>query len=146
MALRETDIHTGLYTPGFFVAFGARELSFARESGYPVSVISIGIEGHEDENPEGASTLKYLGERVRKEIGEGSIVARVADNQLAVLLPGVTLDRARILAEAIKCLIEDEEHQNPVSIGTASTLDGETEIGELLRASQDELELAKTRM
>ena len=44
MALREKDISTGLYTPGFFVAFGARELSFARESGYPVSLVTIRIE------------------------------------------------------------------------------------------------------
>jgi GGDEF domain-containing protein len=141
MALRETDIHTGLYTPGFFIAFGARELAFAREARYPVSLMSIRIHRHAEdraaaENGSTSSALRTLGERIKRETGEGSIVARVASDRIAVLLPGVTLERARKLAEAISA--------GPgLSIGLASTSNGEIEISELMRQSQEALEIAR---
>ena len=138
MALRETDIHTGLYTSGFLVAFGARELSFAREAGYPVSLLSIGVGS--ERSASASETLRRVGERVRTEVGDGAIVAKVSDDELAVLLPGIGSEKAGRLGESIKSVLERNEG---VFVGVASSPDGDIQFGELLRKSQERMNCAR---
>ncbi len=123
MALRETDIVTGLYTPGFLIAFGARELAFAIEQGYPLSVITARLEG--------TGELKDLGDLVRNATGEGSIVAMLDDNEVAALLPGVGRDKASEIARRI----EKTAHAG-VSIGSATSSAETGEFPELLRRAR----------
>ena len=74
---------------------------------------------------------------MRRSAGEGSIVARVGDNELAVLLPGIPEDKAYKIAESIKSGLTAA-----VSIGVASSLDGRIDFSELLRESFDSMECA----
>jgi GGDEF domain-containing protein len=156
MALRETDIRTGLYTPGFFIAFGARELSFARKDGYPLSVLTVVIEADESGKLEGTSEepsaiLRAVGRRIQERAGDNSIVARVGENRISVLLPRLTYSQAMELADSIRTIslldIERDQSGRGVagkrksirirSVGVASTRDGVADFSDLLRASQD---------
>jgi two-component system cell cycle response regulator len=152
MALRETDITTGLYTPGFMIAFGARELSFARENGYPLSVIAISIVGPDESGvpiPDDIQTedLKRLSDRVRIEAGKGSIVARMGTHDVAVLLPGVGLAKAADVAERIRKVISEFgrssgiQEDAVVSIGVASTSPEHRDFSDLLKAARTNLEM-----
>jgi diguanylate cyclase len=160
MALRETDIHTGLYTPGFFIAFGARELIFARNSGHPLSVISVGVESpiqraNMTDLMSEMLALRELGQEIRKVVGKDTIVAKVGEDELAVLLPRTTQEEALDIAEQIKAALASEEiipedaiectnylpeAFRTISTGVASTKDYDLDFSDLLRASQDALE------
>ena len=160
MALRETDIRTGLYTPGFFVAFGARVLSFARKNGYPVSVLAVAVEpsgraGDTEELEKASVVLRALGEEIRERARDDSVIARIGDNQIAALFPRMTYAEALDLAATIRTSFAtkpDSSSQssreiskkratvNAIAIGVASTEDGAVEISDLLRASQESLE------
>jgi len=149
MALRETDILTGLYTQGFMVAFGARELSFARENGYPVSLIAFAVESdydfdRPDETDIVTEEIRHVGQLIRKAAGDGSIVARMNDHEMAVLLPGVGEDKAVLIAEQITKIIENrlsDVAPPTVSAGVASTKGGNSEFGDLLKAAREQLKL-----
>ena len=152
MALREIDIKTGLYTPGFFVAFGARELAFARLDGYPVSVILLNIRNCTDhsiieDTEKVLYSLKQVGDVIRQQAGEGSIVARVSDVEIAILLPGVGLGKARKTGETIKVAVDAHlkelgKEENDVCMGIASTVDGQVEFLDLVRASRSAMKVA----
>ena len=160
MALRETDIRTGLYTPGFFVAFGARVLSFARKNGYPVSVLAVAVEpegrgGDMEELEKASVVLRALGEEIRERAGDDSVIARISDNQIAALLPHMTYAEALELADSIRTssatkpgsssqsgrkVAQKRGTESAIAVGVASTEDGAVEISDLLRASQESLE------
>ncbi len=150
MALRETDILTGLYTPRFLVAFGARELSFAREGGYPVSLITISVDFlNRASGSLSPDQVRQLGDRIRLEAGEGSLVAHMGDRDMAVLLPGIGQARAEQIAGKIKKTLakRDLNMTGPiigkVIVGAAST-SGETEnFSDLLRSARTALEAAR---
>jgi diguanylate cyclase (GGDEF)-like protein len=154
MALRETDIVTGLYTPGFLIAFGARELSFARESGYPLSLISVNVNFLNTGRPGSPDTLssdeaRRLGDRIRREAGEGSLVAHMGEREIAVLLPGVGQARADQIAEKIrKSVVRRNLNMTGPIIGSASvgvsTLSPETkDFAEMLRSARTALNASR---
>jgi len=141
MALRETDILTGLYTSGFFIAFGARELAFARENGYPVSLINVYVENDGIEiDPE---RLKRIGERIQKEAGEGSIIGLSGTNEISVLLPGIGVEKAKTIANRIRnktipgLSLLSTRSSMPLSIGVSSTSSGIDSIGDLVKSSRN---------
>ena len=146
MALREKDIRTGLYTPGFLVAFGAREFAFARENGYPLSLLTVNIGGiDEDGDPEIVyEDFRKLAERLREEAGEGSIVGQLSDDEIVVLLPGTPPEKARRIADKITRAMESiERFSSMVSSGRifirlSSTDDGHSEFKDLLYAGQQQ--------
>jgi len=146
MALRETDILTGLYTPGFMVAFGARELSFARENGYPVSLIAFSIDPEYGFDRMGeadiaADEIRKVGELIRKAAGDGSIVARMNNSEVAVLLPGIAEEKAGLIASQIMKIIDSRNRDvKPlVSVGISSTKAGYGEFEDLLKAARGNL-------
>lgn len=107
MALREKDLHTGLYTTGFMIAMGSRELGFARENGYPLSLISLKVSGlwqkTEDENSDpGNPRLKKLADKISSIAGVGAIVARMGETDFGILLPGAQKESAEEIAFRIK--------------------------------------------
>lgn len=147
MALRETDIHTGLHTAGFLVAYGARALSRTIEQGSPVSLLTIGLVSITDTDSEIPShILRTVGKQIRVMTGTTSVIARLGDNEVAVLLPGKRLDQARKIADSIRESIEEtvESLSNGavmgVSIGVASSTDGLIDFSDLMKASQDALD------
>lgn len=138
MALRETDIRTGLHTPGFLVAFGAREMSFAREYGYPVSLVSFRISyPQETGEADRSAALKELGEIVRREAGEACVVARAEENEIAVLIPGMCREKASRIAESVKA-----SAALPVVYGIATAKAGEIGFPELWKSSRAAIEKA----
>ena len=154
MALRETDILTGLYTPGFLVAFGARELASAKETGSPLSLISIGVDepGKLDESfrPEiTQDVVRKLVNRISRVAGDGAIVARVGDGEIAVLLPGTGSERAAGIAYRIKQVIMRNDRNLPwlkpetISIGVVSTSGEMEEFSDLMHVSRTALEKSK---
>jgi diguanylate cyclase (GGDEF)-like protein len=145
MALRETDIHTGLHTPGFLVAYGARAMSKTGEKGGTLILLTIGIECPDDPGPEiPAAIFRRIGEHIRRSVGQDSLVARIGDSELAVLLMGKDIDYAMGVAHSIRESI-DSAGDCPggsisVSIGVASSTDSMRDFGELIRASQVAME------
>ena len=152
MALRELDIHTGLFTPGFLIAMDSRELDFARENGYPLSLITIGIKGFGDfvntqEPARSKSALMKFGEQVRSITGEGSIVARVGDDEIAVLLPGTVKSKAESIAGQLSETISEDGiliglrvSEGRIAFGVA---DSESEVAgfaDLLKASKSAMQ------
>ncbi len=147
MALRETDILTGLHTPGYMIAFGARELECARRNGYPVSLITIDLGAPEDPGSEAApdfssDTARKLGDLIRRIAGDGSVIARLNGNEIAVLLPGVEADKASRIGAQISQGIRSTAQQGllaskaPICIGVASTSGELKEFEELIHASR----------
>jgi diguanylate cyclase (GGDEF)-like protein len=146
-SLRETDIVTGLYTPGFLVAFGARELAFARDEGYPLSLITLNLDkagglGSLFEPGEFPDEIRRLGDSIKKEAGEGSLVARTGESEVSVLLPGIGSDKASMIARRIKKVLSRHSGQERpsgkafISIGIASASDDISEFNDLIRASR----------
>jgi len=147
MALRETDILTGLHTPGYLIAFGARELEHARRNGYPVSLITIDLGGPEGTGSQAApdissETARKLGDLIRRIAGDGSVIASLNGNEIAVLLPGVEADKASRIGTQIRQGIRSTAQQGllppraSVSVGVASTSGELKEFEELIHASR----------
>lgn len=150
MALRETDIHTGLHTAGFLVAYGARALSRTIEQGSPVSLLTIGLVSITDTDSEiPARILRIVGEQIRIKTGATSVIAGIGDNEVAVLLPGKRLDQAQAVADSIRESIEEtveslsDGAMMGVSIGVASSADGLVDFSDLMKASQDALDRSR---
>lgn len=142
MSLREIDIHTGLYTPGFLVAFGAREISFARENGYPLSLLTIRMDNLELDDEFLEQELKAIGDLIREKTGEGSLVGRINRNEIVVLLPGTRTDKARKVMKSIKKAISRIKNSDRIvpggnfSFGFASTDKGYTDFSDMLNSAR----------
>ena len=148
MALREKDLHTGLYTPGFLIAMGSRELSFARENDYPLSLITVNIRGLKERMDSSSDSLVdpalvKLGDRIREIAGSGAIVARVGDEEVSILLPGVTDTKASKLADMIheilvseNLVLADPDDKKPVTFGVVTSTETISGFADLLKESR----------
>jgi len=140
MALREIDIHSGLHTPGFLVAWGARALASARESGDSLRMLTIGMMEPDCRSELPTDTFRTICTLIRENAGKNSLVARLGDKEIAVLIVGKDHDYAMDVVRSIIDSIEDagikpSDGVGGFSFGIASTSDGIKDIGGLIKAS-----------
>jgi GGDEF domain-containing protein len=104
-AMREFDINTGLATPGYLIAMGSRELSFAQETGYPLSVLTVSFNaesrhrGFDEKSSPGL--VKTIGEKIAKLTGDGSMVSHIGNGEFTVLLPGTPASKAEEIGRIV---------------------------------------------
>jgi diguanylate cyclase (GGDEF)-like protein len=152
------DNRTGLVDRGRFRELLRGALERHRESGAGVSLILFDVDHFADVNDAfghdtGDDVLRAVADGLRAECRSTDEPARYGADELAVVLPGVSLDEARRLAERVRGRIAELDATAPdgwplritVSAGAAA-LDGRVAgAGQLMAAAQRALHRAKAR-
>ena len=149
--LAVTDPLTGLANRRGGERSVTSEISRARRQKSPLSCIFIDIDhfkrindtfGHQA----GDRLLRDLSELLRRTLRAYDILVRWGGEEFLLILPGVTLDQARKLAERIRAAVERLETQGlgrvTISAGTAA-LDGSYDFEAMLDAADRRLYQAK---
>jgi diguanylate cyclase (GGDEF)-like protein len=119
--LATEDALTGLANRGVFADALAREVKRARRHGRPLALALVDVDRFKQVNdrfghPAGDAVLRALAGAVRPLVRAEQLLARVGGEELALLLPDVTLDGARAFAEKIRHLVAER----PVAHGGAA--------------------------
>ena len=156
--LASTDPLTGALNRRTFLEVAARELSRARRTDSPLSLVMLDLDHFKRVNdtyghPVGDRVLQRFAEVVRSQLREEDILVRYGGEEFCVLLPGVPGPGAVALAGRIREAVEREAFLVdgigiPVttSAGVAARLEeGPTEADALLQRADEALYLAKHR-
>ena len=144
-----TDSLTGLYNFGFFRERLALEISRARHTSDPVSLILFDIDHFKRYNDvhghqEGNGVLVRVAEILRTAGRRGDIVARFGGEEFVLLLYGATRNDAWLLADSLRRRVEEEgfpgAHSQPsgrltVSAGVATFPEDAAADEELIEAA-----------
>jgi diguanylate cyclase (GGDEF)-like protein len=147
---------TGLLNRSGFDAVAAEAFEETRRSGQPVSALLCDIDafrglndryGHEA----GDRALINFAEVVEESIGRCSVIlGRQGGDEFVILLPGIDLDEATMIAERLceACEARALVHQHPaakftISVGVATEASGASELKGLLRQTDTALYRAK---
>lgn len=146
---------TGLpHRPAFF-AIGAQEFQRARSQGTPLSLLTIDIDNFRQINQRwghlaGDQVLLDLCQLCRRYLNEQDYLARLGDEQFALLLVGRDHEAATVLAEELRAAINampgvfsHSDYQLHISGGLTSLGSGDHQFGELVLRADRALELAK---
>ncbi len=109
--LADEDPLTGLAHKGAFAEALGRELKRARRHGQPLALALLDLDRFKSVNDRfghlaGDLVLRELAAAVRPLVRAEQLLARIGGEELAVLLPGVTLESAVLFAEKIRALVE----------------------------------------
>jgi diguanylate cyclase (GGDEF)-like protein len=105
------DPLTGLYNRRYLEETMGRELPRARRLGASVGVIVLDIDHFKQLNDTyghdaGDRVLERTGDVLRAATRKGDIACRFGGEEFAIVLPGATLQVARVRAEAIRAALE----------------------------------------
>jgi diguanylate cyclase (GGDEF)-like protein len=147
---------TGLLNRPGFDAVAAEAFEEARRSGQPVSALVCDIDAFRGLNERyghkaGDRALKNFAEELEESIGRRSAIpGRQGADEFVVLLPGIDLNEATMIAERLceACEARALVHQHPaakftISIGVGTEASGPSELGGLLRQTDAALYRAK---
>jgi diguanylate cyclase (GGDEF)-like protein len=147
---------TGLLNRPGFDAVAAEAFEEARRSGQPVSALLCDIDAFRGLNERyghkaGDRALKNFAEELEESIGRRSAIpGRHGADEFVVLLPGIDLNEATMIAERLceACEARALVHQHPaakftISIGVGTEASGPSELGGLLRQTDAALYRAK---
>jgi len=147
---------TGLLNRPGFDDVAAEAFEEARRSGQPVSALVCDIDAFRGLNERyghkaGDRALKNFAEELEESIGRRSaILGRQGADEFVVLLPGIDLNEATMIAERLceACEARALVHQHPaakftISIGVGTEASGPSELGGLLRQTDAALYRAK---
>jgi diguanylate cyclase (GGDEF)-like protein len=150
------DGRTGLLNRPGFDAFAAEAFEQTRRSGQPVSALLCDIDAFRDLNERyghkaGDRALRNLAEVIEESIGRCSaILGRQGGDEFVILLPGIDLNEATMIAERLceACEARALVHQHPaakftISVGVGTEALGASELGGLLRQTDAALYRAK---
>ncbi len=112
-AAASTDSLTGLPNRRCLENAATTEIERARRYGHPLSVILFDIDWFKAVNDgfghaTGDAVLCELGARLTDRMRSSDVFARWGGEEFLLLAPSATLDEAAVLAEKIRCLIEEE--------------------------------------
>jgi len=145
---------TGLYTHRYFQEALNNELARARRFKYPVCLMMIDIDHFKKYNdtfghPAGDVVLKTIAEIIRHKLRSYDTVARYGGEEISVILPYTTREKAKPLAERIRREIASyhfkgtEDVKVTISLGLASYPDNAHTRQELIQRADQALYLAK---
>ena len=136
-----SDSLTGLYVHRYFHERLEEEHKRALISNSPFSILMCDIDHFKECNDRfghasGDLLIKTVSQKLREGVGDNGLVARYGGEEFAIILPGVEKNKAILLAETLRKLVESlhvrtrgEELKTTISIGVASfpidTLDPE---------------------
>lgn len=135
------DPQTGFYNHTYLQEVLSRRLQESARYGYPLSFILFDIDSFDLFNKSygyktGNTILAQMSEIVRKHIRESDIVARLENDEFAIILPHTGLPQSRFVGEKLCRLIagynffdsqKDRQHRLTVSVG-CTTLMPETSL------------------
>ena len=147
---------TGLLNRPGFEAVAAEAFEETRRSGQPVSALLCDIDGFRNLNDRygheaGDRALKNIAEVLEESIGcRSAVLGRQGGDEFVILLPGIDLDEATMIAERLceACEARALVHQHPaakftISVGVGTEALGASELGGLLRQTDAALYRAK---
>jgi diguanylate cyclase (GGDEF)-like protein len=133
--LADEDALTGLAAKRVFEEALARELARSRRHGHPLCVALIDVDHFKDVNDRlghlvGDAVLRDIAAALRPLVRPEQLLARVGGDELALVLPDVTLDKANTFVEKIRRLVEErtfgfEGTRVTVSIGLTAWQQGD---------------------
>ncbi|MCL6547330.1 MAG: sensor domain-containing diguanylate cyclase [Alicyclobacillus sp.] len=112
----ERDDLTGLYNYRYFDRVLHDLIAASQATGQPVSLLIIDIDHFKRVNDRyghlaGNQVLCALADVLRSMVREGDVVARYGGEEFTVLLPGLNLDEARLVAERIRTRTEEMQFE-----------------------------------
>jgi diguanylate cyclase (GGDEF)-like protein len=142
-----TDAKTGLLTPAAWQELAFRELSRARREHYALAMLMLDVDGFKSVNERvghlaGDAVLREVGQCLAAELRGYDLVARFGGDEFVALLPRITPDAAQRAAERIRGRLAAAGDVT-VSIGIATTADGEIELAQLMQRADRALRAAK---
>jgi diguanylate cyclase (GGDEF)-like protein len=156
--LATLDPLTGAYNRHTFYETAERELSMARRSGQPLSIVMIDIDHFKTVNERhgqivGDGAIKALADVIRAQLRKEDMLVRFGGEEFCVMLPQSTGPGAVIVAGRIRETVElhplgfeGREVPITVSVGVAARLDeGPESLDDLLDRVDQALRLAKQR-
>ena len=153
--LAEEDPLTGLVHKGGFAEALRREVASARRQQHPLSLALLDLDHFKRVNDRfghlaGDHVLREVASAVRPLVRAEQLFARIGGEELALLLPGVPLEKARLFAEKVRRLVEEhpfvlEGTRIPVtsSIGLAELSAADEVPDALVRRADEKLYQAK---
>lgn len=148
------DLLTGAYRRGYFEELVTQAVAEGRKGQAPVSLIHLDVDDlleHSDLHGRGTLdvALSWLAAKISEVMDGLGPIGRVGDDEFAVLLAGVPLERARRLAEQLRRVVPLTLHASAfgdyrltVSVGVAALRPAEPP-GNLLEAAEDACRRAK---
>lgn len=149
------DVLTGAFNRRAFEEFANREWAQAVRHGSPVSILMVDIDHFKKINdqyghPVGDETLAQMSHAAQLALRANDIWCRIGGEEFVALLPNTAIDQALIVAERIRCVVEETTVSTAsgllnisVSIGVAERLSAQSHWSEFLATSDDALYKAK---
>jgi diguanylate cyclase (GGDEF)-like protein/PAS domain S-box-containing protein len=153
--LSETDPLTGLYNRRHFSRLASTEFERSRRYVYPLSVITLDIDGFKKINDlyghdVGDQALCVVADRLRSSLRSVDITARTGGEEFVAMLPETDLEKACLVSERVRTAIAKpmvlpggEQIQITVSLGVAILDESCTDLNMLLKRADQALYVAK---
>ena len=154
----ELDPVTGLYNARHLERRLAQEATPVERGAVAASLLLVGVDAYSTlaarlGAQEAGVLMRHVGEMIARNVRQSDLLARRAADEIAVLLPATSLDKARRLARVLTREVVHEKlpaqlrydcEELGISIGVAALLPGAAGM-DLLRRADEALELARTR-
>ena len=155
--LSRTDGLTNVFNRRYFEELGAREISLAKRTGDPVSLLMLDLDHFKSINDRyghaaGDGVLVEFAEGIRQTVRATDIVGRYGGEEFVALLPASdssqafeVAQRIRLAASETTVLTEGRRISFTVSIGVATSLNGDHDLHGLIKCADRALYLAKEK-
>jgi diguanylate cyclase (GGDEF)-like protein len=140
-ALARTDPLTGLFNRLGFDELARRELSRARRTEAPITLLSFDMDGFKQVNDQqghaaGDKLLRTVGRAIRGTIRDTDVAARLGGDEFAILLPDnrgePPVGAVERIRGAILSAVQGEHPQVTISMGAVTTIGHQIEVDEMI--------------
>lgn len=157
LSMALTDSLTGLFNRRYFMVHMDKLLKQLRDGNKQLGVLMLDIDNFKNINDSyghavGDEILKSFADRIQQRLRSFDLVARMGGEEFVVILPDITTDMAKQVAERLRKGIGGEPFrvstpeghlEVTVSIGGTLVQDAQTTVDQALKEADDELYNAK---